>query len=136
VRNSGFGIAIDCVHAYTDRMSSLTRRQIVEFRRQVALKLAFLYRCKRRLQELGFTERSELFQEVDKAHRALHAVYFSLWESGPYSTRKRVEELPPPGDRSSERHPWLLDSREIWLRTYHALSRSNHLIRNAFGHAS
>jgi hypothetical protein len=65
-----------------------------------APKLAFLYRCKRRLQEIGFTERSELYREADKAHRALHALYFSLWESGPYSTRKRDEELPPPGDRT------------------------------------
>jgi hypothetical protein len=49
---------------------------------------------------LEFTDRSELFQEVDKAHRALHALYFSLWESGPYSTRKRDEELPPASDRT------------------------------------
>jgi hypothetical protein len=77
-------------------MSWLTGRQIVEFRRQVAPKLAFLYRCRRRLQKLGFTDSSELFQEVDKAHRALHSLYFSLWESGPYSRAKRDEELPPP----------------------------------------
>jgi hypothetical protein len=72
----------------------------MEFRRQVSPKLGFLYRCKPRLQALGFTDRSELFQEVDKAHRALHALYFSLWESGPYSTRKRDEVLPPAGDRT------------------------------------
>jgi hypothetical protein len=81
------------------QMSWLARRQIVEFRRQVAPKVAFLYRCKRRLQELGFTASNELFREVDKAHRALHALYFSLWESGPYSMRKRGQELPKPRDR-------------------------------------
>jgi hypothetical protein len=71
----------------------------MEFRRQVAPKLGSLYRCRRRLQELGFTNRSELFQEVDKAHRALHALYFSLWKSGPYSPKKRDEEFPQPGER-------------------------------------
>ena len=84
----------------TMRMSWLTRRQMVEFRRRVEPMASFLHRCKPRLQELGFTDSNELYREVDKALRALHSLYASLWESGPYSRQKRDEELPPPGDRT------------------------------------
>jgi hypothetical protein len=61
--------------------------------------MEFYYRCRRRLEALGFTERDKMFKAVDEAHAALHRLHFELWESGPYSTKKRDEELPPPSDR-------------------------------------
>jgi hypothetical protein len=58
----------------------------------------FFHRCKLRLQALGYSERDELYTEVLKAYRALDALQFLLWDSGPYSTQKRDEELPPASD--------------------------------------
>jgi hypothetical protein len=60
--------------------------------------MEFYYRCRRRLEALGFTEHDKVFKGVVETHRALHALDFELWESGPYSTKKRDEELPPPED--------------------------------------
>ena len=62
--------------------------------------LSFFYRCKRRLQALGYTEHDKIFKAVVEAHAALHALQFELWESGHYSQRKRDEELPPSSDRT------------------------------------
>ena len=61
--------------------------------------MEFFYRCKRRLEALGFTESDKILQAVKEVHRALHALHFELWESGPYSKRKRDEDLPPSSDR-------------------------------------
>jgi hypothetical protein len=80
-------------------MRPLTRRQIEEFRRRIEPMLSFYYRCERRLKALGFTESDKVFKGVAETHRALHALHFDLWESGPYSTKNRDEELPPPSDR-------------------------------------
>jgi hypothetical protein len=80
-------------------MGKLTRRQIEEFRRRVGSVLNFFFRCKRRLESLGFKDSDKVFKGVTDVHRALHALHFELWESGSYSTKKRDEELPPPSDR-------------------------------------
>ena len=81
-------------------MSSLNRRQTEEFRRKVGPIVEFFYRCKRRLESLGFTEHDKMLEKVKEVNRALEALNFELWESGPYSTKARTEELPPPGDRT------------------------------------
>ena len=60
----------------------------------------FFYRCKRRLQALGYTENDKTFKAVVDAHAALHALHFELWDSGPYSKQKRDEELSPSSDRT------------------------------------
>jgi hypothetical protein len=81
-------------------MSHLTRRQIQEFIRRVKPMLDFFYRCKRRLEAPGFKDSDKVFKGVKDVHQALHALHFELWESGPFSGRKRDEELPPHGDRT------------------------------------
>jgi hypothetical protein len=78
----------------------LTRAQIEALRHRIAPMLSFFWQCKRRLQALGYNENDKMFKAVVDAHAALHALNFELWESGPYSTRKRDEELPPAGDRT------------------------------------
>jgi hypothetical protein len=81
-------------------MSRLTRRQIEDFRHRIEPMLSFLYRCKRRLQALGFNDSSDIFRAVAEAHRAVHSLHFLLhWE--PYDRReeRRATDLPPPSDR-------------------------------------
>jgi hypothetical protein len=61
--------------------------------------MEFFYRCNRRLEALGFKDSDKIYKRVKDTHAALHSLHFELWESGPYSTKKRDEELPPPSDR-------------------------------------
>jgi hypothetical protein len=61
--------------------------------------MEFFYRCKRRLEALGFKDSDKIYKGVKDIHAALHSLHFELWESGPYSKRTREEDLPPPSER-------------------------------------
>jgi hypothetical protein len=83
-----------------DMEPRLTRRQIEAFRNRIGPILSFLYRCKRRLRALGFTDRNEIFRAVDQAHRAVHTLHFELhWEPYDHREERRPTNLPPPSDR-------------------------------------
>ena len=49
----------------------LTREQAEAFGRRIRPTVAFLYGAKERREKLGFTPSTELYQKVDKAHKAL-----------------------------------------------------------------
>jgi hypothetical protein len=49
----------------------LTRDQAEAFRKRIMPTVAFLDRAKQRLDKIGFTPRTKLYQEVDKVHKAL-----------------------------------------------------------------
>jgi hypothetical protein len=52
-------------------MPKLTREQAEAFRNKIGPTVAYLLLAKDRLERLGFTPCTELYQKVDKAHKAL-----------------------------------------------------------------
>lgn len=79
------------------RPRNLTRKQAEALQDRIRPMLSFLYRCRRRLEILDFREDSEIFQSVDKAHRALHSLHVTLiYESCGRGVGERSEN-PPDG---------------------------------------
>ena len=60
------------------RPTNLTPEQAARFQNRVRPMLSFLHQCRRRLERLDFVQDSELFQAVDKAHRAMHSLHVTL----------------------------------------------------------
>jgi hypothetical protein len=71
----------------------LTRKQAEALRDRIRPMLHFLHRCKRRLEALGFLEKSEIFQAVSKAHTAVHGLFMTAhYESCGSGVWKTSEE--------------------------------------------
>jgi hypothetical protein len=60
------------------RPRHLTRKQAEALQDRIRPMLSFLHQCRRRLELLDFQQESEIFQAIDKAHRALHGLHVTL----------------------------------------------------------
>ena len=49
----------------------MTRRQMEAFRQRIAPMLSFLYRCRRRMQELGFSDSDKMYHAIDRRFKLL-----------------------------------------------------------------
>jgi hypothetical protein len=56
----------------------LTRKQAEAFRDRIRPMLHFLYRCRRRLDGLGFDDKGVIYRAVDKAYCAMHELHMAL----------------------------------------------------------
>ena len=56
----------------------LTTKQAEALRDRVRPMLHFLLRCRRRLDVLGFDEKGAIYQAIDKAYCAMHALHMTL----------------------------------------------------------
>jgi len=66
--------------------------------------LSFLYRCRRRLDVLGFDQKGAIYQTIDKAYCAMHDLHMKLhYESCGRGVGRASEERPgltPPTDQA------------------------------------
>jgi hypothetical protein len=71
----------------------LTRKQAEALQDRIRPMLSFLHRCRRRLELLDFQQDSEIFEAVDKAHRAVHGLHVTLiYESSGGGAREPGED--------------------------------------------
>jgi hypothetical protein len=82
----------------------LTTKQAAALRDRIRPMLHFLHRCKRRLEALGFLEKSEIFQAVSKAHTAVHGLFmtahYESCASGVWKTSEERSGPPAPDDQA------------------------------------
>lgn len=71
--------------------------------------LSFIYRCRRRLEALGFDQNSALYRAVDKAYSAMHGLHVDLHyescKSGVYRPRDDGPEVIPEDQTQSPPSP-------------------------------
>jgi hypothetical protein len=56
----------------------LTTQQAEALRDRIRPMLHFLFRCRRRLDALGFDEKGAIYQAIDKAYCAMHDLHMKL----------------------------------------------------------
>ena len=82
----------------------LTTKQAEALRNRIRPMLLFLLRCKRRLEALGFLEKSEIYQAVDKAHTAVHGLFvtahYESCGSGVWKTSEEQRGPTPPKEEA------------------------------------
>jgi hypothetical protein len=80
------------------RPRHLKPKQAEALQNRIRPMLSFLHRCRRRLEALDFNQESELFQAVDKAHRAVHGLHVTLiYESCGRGVGEPSEDAPDGG---------------------------------------
>jgi hypothetical protein len=73
----------------------LTPKQADALRDRIRPMLHFLFRCRRRLDALGFDEKSAIYQAIDKAYCAMHDLHMKLhYESCGHGVGKPPDERP------------------------------------------
>ena len=81
----------------------LTTQQADALRDRIRPMLHFLYRCRRRLDALGFDEKGVVYRAIDKAYCAMHELHMTLhYESCGRGVGRESQEqagrLPPAGE--------------------------------------
>jgi hypothetical protein len=84
----------------------LTTKQAEALRDRVRPMLHFLLRCRRRLDVLGFDPNGAIYQTIDKAYCAMHALHMTLhYEACGHGVGKPSEDRPgltPPTDQAQD----------------------------------
>jgi hypothetical protein len=82
----------------------LTTKQAEALRDRIRPMLQFLYKCRRRLDVLGFDAKSPIYQVIDKAYCAMHDLHMKLhYESCGHGVGRAGEQregLTPPTDQA------------------------------------
>lgn len=91
------------------RPTNLTPEQASRFQDRVRPMLSLLHQARRQLERLDIVEDSEIFQAVDKAHRAMHGLHVTLiyqsvghgvWKpSGEQGPTSATDQAPDQSDR-------------------------------------
>ena len=80
----------------------LTTKQAEGLRDRIRPMLHFLYRCRRRIDALGFDDKGAIYRAIDKAYCAMHELHTTLhYEScgrGVGRATGEQSEIVPPGD--------------------------------------
>jgi len=75
----------------------LTTKQAEALRDKIRPMLHFLHRCRQRLDALGFDEKGVIYQSIDKAYSAMHALHMTLhYESCSRGVGRPSEQQPGP----------------------------------------